>query len=167
MPAEKTRDPARLVNSILKKNLRDATAVGAWTAFIAAYATLMRQLNQELKEETGADLGDFDVLAQLAIAGGELRMTDLATRVFLSRSAMTRRVARMVDDKLLRRGEADTDGRGVVVSLTSTGVERLAEIAPVHLRGVSSWFVERLDAKELAALERTLNKVVVRECSFG
>ena len=66
------------------------------------------------------------------------------------------------------RGEAkaDTDGRGIVVAITDKGIARLVETAPVHLRGVSNLFAERLDDQELALLERALNKVIV-DCSFG
>ncbi|MFE4544091.1 hypothetical protein [Arthrobacter sp. NPDC056727] len=43
-----------------------------------AHATLMRQLDIDLRESSGLRLADFDVLAQLTAAGGELQMTDLA-----------------------------------------------------------------------------------------
>src|SRR5712692_7508776 len=105
----------------------------------------MRQLDTDLREATGLRLADFDVLAQLAGAGGELRMTELAVRTLLSRSGLTRRVARLVDEGLVRRANASEDGRGVVVALTDAGVARVTETVPVHLRGVSELFVERLD----------------------
>jgi DNA-binding MarR family transcriptional regulator len=111
-------------------------------------------------------LADFDVLAQLANAGGELRMTELAARALISRSGMTRRVTRLANEDLVRRTNADADGRGVVVALTDAGVARLAETAPVHLRGVSELFVSQLDDRELAALKRALDKVIV-DCTFG
>jgi len=53
----------------------------AWRSLLRAHATLMRQLDTDLEKKTGLALADFDVLAQLALAGGELRMTDLAARV--------------------------------------------------------------------------------------
>ena len=53
-----------------------------------------------------------------------------------------------------------------MVALTDAGVTRLTETAPVHLRGVSRLFVEQLDDKELAVLERALNKVTL-DCTFG
>jgi DNA-binding MarR family transcriptional regulator len=56
----------------------------------------MRQLETQLEQQTGLTLADYDVLAQLAIADGELRMTELANRALISRSGMTRRVARLV-----------------------------------------------------------------------
>jgi DNA-binding MarR family transcriptional regulator len=126
----------------------------------------MRQLESDLERETGLALADFDVLAQLANAGGDLRMTELAARALISRSGMTRRVARLVEEGLVRRTDAETDGRGVIVALTDAGVARLAETAPAHARGISTLFVAQLDDQELAVLERALGKVIV-ECSFG
>jgi len=126
----------------------------------------MRRLGTDLQQETGLSLGDFDVLAQLAQAGGELRMTELAARTLTSRSGMTRRIDRLVDEGLVRRANADVDARGVVVALTDVGVTRLAETAPVHLRGVSKLFVEQLDDEELAVLESALGKVTI-DCTFG
>ncbi len=54
---------------------------------------------------------DFDVLAQLAVAGGELRMSELSARSFSSRSGMTRRVARLVDEGLVTRTNDEADAR--------------------------------------------------------
>jgi DNA-binding MarR family transcriptional regulator len=126
----------------------------------------MRQLDTDLREDTGLALADFDVLAQLADAGGELRMTELAARTLVSRSGLTRRIARLVDKGLVRRVNATDDGRGVLITLTDAGIARLTETLPVHLRGVSRLFVERLDDPELAVLETALRKVIV-DCTFG
>jgi len=93
-------------------------------------------------------------------------MTDLAARALISRSGMTRRVARLVEEGLVRRANADGDARGVVVTLTDAGVARLTETAPVHLRGVSELFVAQLHEQELAVLKTALNKVTV-DCTFG
>jgi DNA-binding MarR family transcriptional regulator len=138
----------------------------AWDVLLRAHATLMRQLETDLERKTGLALADFDVLAQLARAGGALRMTELADRALISRSGMTRRVARLVREGLVRRANADADARGVVVLLTDTGQDRLTESAPVHLRGVSDLFVAKLDDHELAVLESALAKVVL-DCTFG
>jgi DNA-binding MarR family transcriptional regulator len=138
----------------------------AWDALLRAHATLMRQLETDLERKTGLALADFDVLAQLARAGGALRMTELADRALISRSGMTRRVARLVRDGLVRRAAADADARGIVVLLTDAGQTRLTESAPVHLRGVAELFVAKLDDAELAVLESALAKVIL-DCTFG
>ena len=138
----------------------------AWHSLLQAHATLMRQLAMDLERQTGLALADFDVLAQLATARGELRMTELADRALISRSGMSRRVARLVDEGLVRRDRAGSDARGVVVGLTEAGIARLREAAPVHARGISKLFVAQLDDQELELLERAPNKVIV-DCSFG
>jgi DNA-binding MarR family transcriptional regulator len=58
----------------------------------------MRQLETQLEQQTGLTLADYDVLARLVMRAwfGELRMTELANRALISRSGMTRRVARLV-----------------------------------------------------------------------
>src|SRR5207237_7711568 len=157
---------AGLLDQLVADHLPGLRGLEAWQTLLQAHATLMRQLAMDLESETGLALADFDVLAQLSVAGGELRMTELAARALISRSGMTRRVARLVDEGLVRRRAADADGRGVVVALTDAGRARLTETAPVHLRGVSELFVAKLDDQELAALKSTMDKVSV-DCAFG
>src|SRR2546428_8793177 len=157
-------DVAGLLDRLVAKEL--PSGLEPWDSFLRAHATLMRRLEVDLAEATGLALADFDVLAQLARAGGELRMTDLATRALVSRSGMTRRVARLVEEGLVQRANADSDGRGVVVALTDIGLARLAETAPVHLRGISELFLTRLSDRELGVLTNALEKVTV-DCTFG
>src|SRR5947209_17117342 len=159
-------DAAEVFGRLVEDQVPGRRGLEAWRSMLRAHATLMRRLDTDLERETGLALADFDVLAQLAQAHGELRITELADRALISRSGMTRRVARLVDEGLVRRDRACTDARGVVVALTEAGIARLIETAPVHARGVSKLFVAQLDDEELALLERALNKVIV-DCSFG
>ncbi len=159
-------DVAGLLDRSIADELPGGRGLGAWQGLLRSHATLMRQLERDLAKETGLALADFDVLAQLALAGGALRMTELADRALISRSGMTRRVARLVDVGLVRRFNADGDARGVVVALTDAGAARLTEAAPVHARGIFDLFVARLDDQELAVLERALGKVTL-DCTFG
>ncbi len=159
-------DVAGLLDRSMADELPGGRGLGAWQALLRSHATLMRQLETDLEKETGLALADFDVLAQLALAGGALRMTELADRALISRSGMTRRVARLVDTGLVRRTNADADARGVVVDLTDAGVSRMTEAAPVHARGIFDLFVARLDDQELAVLESALEKVTL-DCTFG
>jgi DNA-binding MarR family transcriptional regulator len=154
------------IEGLVANELPGGRGFAAWRSLLRAQASLMRQLERQLEDETGLALADFDVLAQLAVAGGELRMTELANRALISRSGMTRRVARLVEEGLVRRIGADGDARGVVVAITDVGVARLTETTPVHARGIAEYFVSRLDDQELKVLESALDKVTV-DCSFG
>ena len=166
MQVKSEKDPAVTLDQLISDALPDGRGLEAWQSLLRAHASLMRELATDLTTRTGLSLGDFDVLAQLALGGGDLRMTDLAARAFSSRSGMTRRVDRLVDEGLVRRSSADADARSVVVALTKAGLARVEETVPVHLRRVSELFIERLDDEELAILERALQKVTP-DCSFG
>ena len=166
MQIDSKTDVAALLDRLVAAELPERRGLDAWVSLLQAHATLMRRLESDLERETGLALADFDVLAQLARAGGELRMTELAARALISRSGMTRRVTRLVDEGLVRRADADADGRGVVVVLTDAGAGRLAETAPAHARGISKLFVAQLDDQELEILERALGKVII-DCSLG
>jgi DNA-binding MarR family transcriptional regulator len=166
MQARSEPGAGEILDRLVVAELPGRRGLEAWTSLLRAHATLLRQLDTDLEKETGLSLADFDVLAQLALAGGDLRMTELAGRALISRSGMTRRVARLVDEGLVRRATPDADGRGVAVTLTDAGVVRLTQTAPVHARGVSNLFVGRLDDHELAVLESALKKVAV-DCTFG
>ena len=166
MQAVSKPDAAAELERLIDEALPDQRGLGAWRALLSAHASLLRELSTDLAMKTRLPLGDFDALAQLALAGGELRMTGLAAKTFSSRSAMTRRVDRLVEEGLVRRSSSDADGRGVVIALTDSGMSRLSEAVPVHLRGVSKLFIERLDDQELEVLERALEKVSL-DSSFG
>jgi DNA-binding MarR family transcriptional regulator len=166
MQALSATNLAGLVERLTANELPGGRGMGAWLSLLRAHATLMRQLETQLEQQTGLALADYDVLAQLAIANGKLRMTELANRALISRSGMTRRVARLVDEGLVRRSEANADGRGVVVALTDAGVARLAETVPAHARGIAEYFASRLDDEELVLLEGALGKVT-DDCTFG
>jgi DNA-binding MarR family transcriptional regulator len=159
-------DPAAHFDRIVAREVPGRRGLQAWSALLRAHATLLRQLESDLESKTGLALADYDVLAQLAAAGGSLRMTELADRALISRSGMTRWVARLVHEGLVRRAHADADARGVVVLLTDSGLGRLTVAAPVHLRGVSDLFIANLDDQELTVLESALAKVTI-DCTFG
>src|SRR3989440_3840006 len=159
-------DAAAHFDRIVAREVAGRRGLRAWSALLSAHSTLLRQLETDLESKAGLALADYDVLAQLAGAGGSLRMTELADRALISRSGMTRRVARLVHEGLVRRAHADAAARGGVVLLTDSGLDRLTVAAPIHLRGVSELFVANLDDQELAVLESALAKVTI-DCTFG
>jgi DNA-binding MarR family transcriptional regulator len=154
------------VDQLIDEAVPGRRGLEAWGALLKAHATLMRQLQTDLVTKTGLDLNDFDVISQLAQAGGRLRMTDLAGRAFSSRSGLTRRVDRLVEEGLVDRTTADDDARAVVVTLTEAGLARVTETVPVHLRTVKELFMAKLDDHELAVLEGALKKVIL-DRTFG
>ena len=140
---------------------RNDSRLAAWSTFLRAHARVVRELERELLADQDLALTDYDVLVQLAAAPeGRLRMSELADRLLLSRSGVTRLVDRLVADGLVERVSCEDDRRGQWAALTDAGRDRLRRAAPTHLRGVATHFLDRLSADDLASLERMLAGVV-------
>lgn len=121
-----------------------------WRAFLSAHARLLRSLEAELVAEQRLTLVSYDVLVQLAEAPHRrLRMAELADRVLLSRSGVTRLVDRLERAGLVARQRVEADGRGVIAELTEAGLDRLRRASRTHLAGVARHFIARFDHKEL------------------
>jgi len=141
----------------------DAPNLDDWRTFLQAHALLSRRLDDELRIEHGLSLAEYDALVQLALAPSHrLRMNQLADRVLLSRSGVTRLVDRLVADGLVTRSLCTTDARGAEAVITIAGIQRLRSATGTHLRGVARYFVEPLSPDELAAIGRSLGTVVER-----
>jgi DNA-binding MarR family transcriptional regulator len=143
---------------------RTDARLGAWRTFLQAHARVLRELERELQAEQGLALTDYDVLVQLAgVESRRLRMSELADRLLLSRSGVTRLVDRLVASGLVERLSCDDDRRGQWASLTDAGLRRLRDASPTHLRGVAEHFLDRLSDDELRSIERALDRVVAAE----
>jgi DNA-binding MarR family transcriptional regulator len=127
--------------------------VTAWRGFLQAHAVLTRKLEADLLAEHQLPLASYDVLVQLVEAPDRrLRMTELAQRVLISRSGLTRLVDRLEREGLVRREACDDDARGLFAVLTEAGFQRLRRASPTHLRGVATYAINRLDDAQVAAL---------------
>jgi DNA-binding MarR family transcriptional regulator len=117
------------------------------------YASIVKELDAELKAAHGLPLSSFDVLVQLGLApDGRMQMFELAEAVHISRSALTRQVDRLERQGLLERHRGEHDPRQVFACITEKGLERLAETAPTHLSGVRERFLERLSQTQIKKL---------------
>jgi DNA-binding MarR family transcriptional regulator len=125
----------------------------AWRAFLSAHARVLRSLEAELLAEQRLSLVSYDVLVQLAEAPDrKLRMAELADRVVLSRSGVTRLVDRLERAGLVARQRVSGDGRGVIAELTAAGLDRLRKASTTHLAGIVRHFAARFDEHELSRL---------------
>lgn len=120
----------------------------------------MRRLEADLLAEQAFPLASYDVLVQLVEAPERrLRMTDLADRVLLSRSGLTRLVDRLEREGFVTREACEQDARGMYAVLTDAGYRRLRTAAPTHLRGIEEYAVGRLSADELALFGQFLARL--------
>jgi DNA-binding MarR family transcriptional regulator len=132
----------------------------AWRAFLQAHAWITRRLESELAACAGLSLAHYDVLVQLAHAdGGRLRMHELADRVLLSRSGVSRVVDRLQAEGYVSRSSCPSDARGAFAVITAAGLERLRGATPAHLDGVRRHFVEALGPGELSAVAELMGRL--------
>ena len=137
-----------------------ARQLRVWRVFLRSHAVIMRRLERDLVSAHGLPLSWYDVLVQLAEAPGRrLRMTELADRVLLSRSGLTRLVDRLTATGLVSRQADPADARGTFTVLTDAGFDRLRDAAPTHLRGVGE-YMSQLTAEELDLLGGLLVKLL-------
>jgi DNA-binding MarR family transcriptional regulator len=103
----------------------------------------------------------YDVLLELAAAPGRrLTMGELAERVVLSRTRVSRIVDELVTAGLACREGNPRDGRSAFAVMTADGLARYRSAAPVYVAGIEREFAANLTDDELGAVARTLRKVI-------
>src|SRR5918998_6070275 len=127
--------------------------LGAWRGLLRVHAGLTKELDAELLRAHGLSLSSYEVLLFLADApGGQLRMSELADGVLLSRSGLSRLVDRMERDGLLRRERCPDDARGFLATITPAGRELFRRARRTHLDGVRERFLSQLAPEEQRVL---------------
>ena len=139
-------------------------ALAAWGLLLEAHRRLATRLDHELREAHGLPLDWYDVLYQLHIADGRLRMHELSDATLFSRTGCTRLVDRMAGAGLVSREPAPEDRRGVYAVLTEAGDQQLRAASRTHLDGIQRLFAQHLEPDEITALRTGLQRVVDAAC---
>jgi DNA-binding MarR family transcriptional regulator len=144
----------------------DTLEFRAWRVFLYAYATVVPRLDRELVGATGLSLNQFEILMRLRGAGERgVRMTDLASRVVLSPSGVTRAVDQLERMGLVERSVFEGDKRGYLACLTADGRAALRRATSVHVQGLREHFVTHMSRTELEHLVTALGAVLDGEGS--
>jgi DNA-binding MarR family transcriptional regulator len=144
--------------------LEEPDGIDAWRAFLLTHAAVVRRLERDLEHEQHLPLTWYDVLLELnAAPDRRLRMQELAGRVVLSRSRVSRVVDEMVRAGLVRREADPSDGRAAFAVATDAGRAALRRAAPVYLKGIEEQFLAHLTPAELRTIETGLNRVLAAQ----
>jgi DNA-binding MarR family transcriptional regulator len=139
---------------------RRSIELQAWVGFLRAHAAITRQLDRELVAEHGLTINDYEVLVHLSRAEHKmLRRVDLAERVLLTPSGITRLLDGLERSGLVSKASCDSDARVVYAKLTEKGAKRLESASKSHLASVRSLFGERFDEEELERLSEFLSRL--------
>ena len=142
--------------------------MAAWRAFLKAHAVVLDKIDRELAEAKQIPLSSYDVLIELYEAPERrLRMHELASRVVLSRSGLTRLVDRLEAEGLLVRERSGSDRRGAYAVITEEGIAALRRSWPVYARGIQQHFARWLSDEEARVLETALGRVLEARTAPG
>jgi DNA-binding MarR family transcriptional regulator len=131
-----------------------------WRAWLRVHTRLVVRLDAELQAGHGLSSADYEVLVNLSEAPERsLRMADLAERLRLSPSGLTRRLDGLVRDGMVERRKCPSDGRGSLALLTDAGMARLVGAAPTHVAGVRRYFLDPLSAAQQRELSGSLDAI--------
>lgn len=133
----------------------------AWRNLITAHALLIDTIDRELSEAEKVPLQWYDVLIELYEAPDHrLRMTELARKVVLTKSTVSRLVDRLEAEGLLTRETAPTDGRGAYAVLTDKGHQALRDAWHVYAKGIKTHFAQHLNDDETETFVRVFQKII-------
>jgi DNA-binding MarR family transcriptional regulator len=137
--------------------------LATWRAFIRAHATVTQRLERELDEAGGLTLSELDVLLALDRAPGRtLRMNDLASRVILTKSGITRLVDRLEEQRFVARRICLSDRRGYNAVLTARGRVAIRRSIGTHLRGVAGAFADHIDDRARPIVRAALERIAAQ-----
>lgn len=108
--------------------------LGAYFALMEAVSLLQHSVEQQLRTEGDLSWVQFQLLARLADAQGQLTMTALADGVVYSRSGLTYQAAQLEKAGLITREPSPDDERATLVTITPAGLERVATVLPGHIQ---------------------------------
>ncbi|MFE3268748.1 MarR family winged helix-turn-helix transcriptional regulator [Streptomyces sp. NPDC059215] len=107
-----------------------------WRDILSVHARTMCEIDRALHPH-GLGASDFEVLdilasGELSHVGELCRVQNIADRVHLSQSALSRLIGRLEKDGLVERTVCAEDRRGVWVALTRKGRDLHAEVRPLQ-----------------------------------
>ena len=137
--------------------------IDAWERLVRYHRTTTTAMNQHLRATFDRSLDDYDVLHQLSIHGGPMRMGELAEQLLVANSSCNRIVRHLVDGGFVERSHGETDRRVVLVNLTPTGKRLRRRMAAVHTRDIQARFGSPLSAVEVAQIDTILQRLLAAE----
>ena len=136
------------------------TGLSAWRAMLLAHSAAVRAIESDVQRGGSVPLAWYDVLLELDAAGPQgLRMREVADRVVLSRTRVSRLVEEMVRAGLVSKRPEPDDRRVSWAVITDAGVTALRKTAPVYRDSIEKHFSAHLTDEEAAVIGAALLRV--------
>ena len=139
---------------------QQASALDAWVRLLRGHSAAVKAINARLVEAHGLTINDYEVLLHLARAEGDrMRRVDLAERILLTPSGVTRLLEGLEQGGLVERAACASDRRVTYAVLTEAGREKLERAGRSHVADVRAYFEEHFSRKELDQLASLLGRL--------
>ncbi|MCW8925251.1 MAG: MarR family transcriptional regulator [Xanthomonadales bacterium] len=131
---------------------------------IQALAKILGEQTAKKLQRFDLQWWQYDVLSTLRRRGAPFIMpaTDLASSTMLTSGAMTNRIDRLEEERLVRRIKDENDGRRVLVQLTSTGLELIDSATEARFESATE-ALENLSRGQRESLSRLLRLVLTTQ----
>ena len=147
-------------SQVLSTQAIEDLGLAAWIRFLRAHAAVTRQLSARLESQHGLTLNDYDVMVQLYFAADRrLRRVDLARKVLLTASGITRLLDGLERAGWVEKARCTSDGRVTYAVLTDSGAAKFEEARETHLADLRELFSDRFTGKEQATLADLLARL--------
>jgi DNA-binding MarR family transcriptional regulator len=137
----------------------DPRQLGAYFALMEAVSLLQHHVDQHLRTEGGLSYVQFQLLARLADANGQLTMTQLADGVVYSRSGLTYQAGLLEKAGLITRGPSPDDERATLVTITENGLALFGRVLPGHIQVLRRLLFDPLSGDDLHHLGDIMTRV--------
>lgn len=125
-----------------------------------AHAVTGHELKAQLQAQHGLTGNDYEALYLLSRAEGRrMKRVDLAERLMLTPSGVTRLLEGLEEEGLVKREQCETDLRISYAALTDRGAEKLEQASCGHEGSVRSVLEQHLSKAEIEQLAGLLEKL--------
>jgi DNA-binding MarR family transcriptional regulator len=132
----------------------------AWYGLLETHEALVRALDARLLAQHHMPLSAFEALIQIAHAeDGAISISELAERIRLSPSQVSRLVIDLEHKGLFERHRSSTDARSTHAGITEAGRAELREAAPAYLATIRAQLFDRLSEREVKQLRRIWERI--------
>ena len=137
-----------------------ASAVEVFVRLVRGNAAVTRAMNAQLVADHGLTINDYEALLHLARADERrMRRVDLAERLLLTPSGVTRLLDGLEQAGYVDRDACASDRRVTYAVLTDAGLEKLREASKSHVADIRSFFETRFSEEELDRLVELLDRL--------
>lgn len=139
----------------------DALQRTAWIRFSGVAQGIPAEITSRMLAATGLTQYEYLVFNHLNLTDGHsMPMSRLALLLASSLSRLSHVVSRLEADGQVTRSRSSDDGRVQIVTMTDHGMEAFRAAAPAYFAAVGELFFDRLDRRDLEALDRVMAKLL-------